>query len=91
MSLATKVLIGLGAGILCGLFFGEYIGFIGIAGRAFILLLQMTVLRYVAVSLISGLGRLTAADALSLAKRVGGFLLIFWGMTLTAVLLRDGV
>ncbi len=87
MSLATKVLIGLGAGIVCGLFFGEYIGFIGIAGQAFILLLQMTVLPYIVVSLITGLGKLTVADALSLSKCAGGFLLIFWGMTLTAVLL----
>jgi len=87
MSLATKVLIGIGAGVVCGLFFGEYIDFIGVVGQAFILLLQMTVLPYVAVSLITGLGKLTAADALSLAKRAGGFLLIFWGMTLTSVLL----
>ncbi len=56
MSLATKVLIGLAAGTVCGLFFGEYIGFIGIAGEAFILLLQMTVLPYIAVSLVTGLG-----------------------------------
>ena len=87
MSLATKVLIGLAAGTACGLFFGESIGFIGVVGEAFILLLQMTVLPYVVVSLITGLGKLTAADALTLAKRAGGFLLIFWGMTLTSVLL----
>jgi len=87
VSLATKVLIGIGAGAVCGLFFGEYIDFIGVVGQAFILLLQMTVLPYVAVSLITGLGKLTAADALSLAKCAGGFLLIFWGMTVTAVLL----
>lgn len=35
-------------------------------GQAFILLLQMPVLPDVAVSLITGLGKLTAADALSL-------------------------
>lgn len=87
MNLATKVLIGLGAGIVTGLFFGETIAFLGVAGQAFILLLQMTVLPYVAVSLISGLGHLRAADALSLAKRAGGFLLIFWGLALAAVLL----
>jgi len=87
MNLSTRVLIGLAAGAVCGLFFGEYIAFIGIAGEAFILLLQMTVLPYIAVSLITGLGKLTANDALTLAKRAGGFLVIFWGMTLTAVLL----
>lgn len=44
MSLSTKVLIGLVAGVACGLFFGEYVGFLGVAGQAFILLLQMTVI-----------------------------------------------
>ena len=44
MSLATQVLLGLGAGIVAGICLGELIAPVGIAGRAFILLLQMTVL-----------------------------------------------
>jgi Na+/H+-dicarboxylate symporter/ABC-type amino acid transport substrate-binding protein len=87
MSLSTRVLIGLALGVLCGLFFGELVGFLTIVGEAFILLLQMTVLPYVAVSLITGLGSLSAHDAWALAKRAGAVLLVFWGLTLTAVLL----
>jgi Na+/H+-dicarboxylate symporter len=87
MTLATKVLIGLVGGLAAGLFFGESIAFVGVAGNAFILLLQMTVLPYIAVSLTAGLGRLTPSDALNLARRSGGFLLIFWALALTAVML----
>ena len=38
------------------------------------------------VSLVVGLGRLTYAEALSLATRCGLLLLVFWGMTLAVVL-----
>jgi Na+/H+-dicarboxylate symporter len=55
MSLATRALIGFGIG--SGIFFGEIIAPVGIVGDAFIGLLQMTVLPYVTVSLILGLGQ----------------------------------
>jgi Na+/H+-dicarboxylate symporter len=87
MSLATRVLIGLVAGLAAGLFFGESIQFVGVGGTAFILLLQMTVVPYIAVSLIAALGNLTVADAVDIAKRAGVFLVVFWGFALTAVML----
>ena len=59
LSLSTQVLIGLALGVASGVFFGELLAFLGVIGDAFILLLQMTVLPYVMVSLIVGLGRLT--------------------------------
>ncbi len=59
MSLSTKVLIGMGLGILAGIFFGEEVAFLKMPGDAFILLLQMTVLPYIMVSLITGLGGLS--------------------------------
>ena len=57
MSLSTRVLLGLVLGILSGIFFGDLVAFLGVVGEAFILLLQMAVLPYVAVSLVVGLGR----------------------------------
>jgi len=87
VSLATKVLLGLVLGLVAGLFFGESIAFVGGVGTAFILLLQMTVVPYIAVSLIAGLGSLTASEALSLARRAGAVLLVFWGLSITAVML----
>jgi hypothetical protein len=57
MSLATRALIGFALGVGSGIFFGEIIAPVGIVGDAFIGLLQMTVLPYVTVSLILGLGQ----------------------------------
>ena len=83
--LAGQVFIGLGLGVATGLFFGERAAPLGIVGQAFIGLLQMTVLPYVVVSLSAGLGRLSYAEAKLLALRGGGFILLFWVITLVAV------
>jgi Na+/H+-dicarboxylate symporter len=85
MNLATRILIGLGLGIAAGLFFGERMGMLASVGQAFILLLQMTVLPYMAVSLVHGLGCLSASEAAALAKRAGGFLALLWALVLFAV------
>jgi Na+/H+-dicarboxylate symporter len=87
MSLATRVLLGLALGIAVGLFFGEYVAFLGPVGDAFVLLLQMTVLPYIAVSLAHGLGSVSGGDAANLAKRAGGFLLVLWALSLVSVFL----
>jgi proton glutamate symport protein len=67
--IATQVFIGLGGGILVGIFFGDKVAFLKIAGDAFIALLHITVIPYVVVALISSLGRLTLADAKSLGLK----------------------
>ena len=84
-SLAGQVLIGLALGAATGVVFGELAAPLGIIGRVFIGLLQMTVLPYVLVSLSAGLGRLSYAEAKTLALRGGGFILLFWVITLAAV------
>ncbi len=84
-SLAIQVLIGLALGAATGVFFGELAAPLGILGQVFIGLLQMTVLPYIVVSLSAGLGRLSYAEAKTLALRGGGFILFFWAITLAAV------
>jgi Na+/H+-dicarboxylate symporter len=69
-----------------GVFFGEAVGFLRPIGDAFIQLLQMTVLPYVTVSLVTGFGRLGAREATLLARRAGGFLLLLWGLALAVAL-----
>jgi Na+/H+-dicarboxylate symporter/ABC-type amino acid transport substrate-binding protein len=86
MTLASKVLIGFIVGIASGVFFGELIAPVGIVGDAFIRLLQMTVLPYVLVSLILGLGRLSSNEAGRLFKRAGALLLVLWAVALVFVL-----
>ncbi len=85
MSLASKVLTGLALGIAAGIVFGEAVAFVGILGRAFILMLQMAVLPFVAVSLSAGLGSLSPRGWRSLVRHAGGFLLLIWGVTLAVV------
>jgi Na+/H+-dicarboxylate symporter/ABC-type amino acid transport substrate-binding protein len=86
VSLATQVLIGVGAGIVAGIFFGEKVAFLKLPGDAFIQLLQMTVLPYVMTSLIVGLGGLSYQQAAALAGKCGLVLLLLWGIGLLAVL-----
>lgn len=85
LSLSSRVLLGLGLGILLGLFIGEWASPLGLIGDGFILLLQMPVLPYVALSLISSLGRLDYKIASQLARKGGALLLILWALSLAMV------
>jgi Na+/H+-dicarboxylate symporter len=86
LSLSAKVLLGFALGIFSGIFFGEAMAFLKIVGDGFIHLLQMTVLPYVILSLITGLGRLNYSEAVSLAKKGGLFLLLLWALVIATVL-----
>ncbi|WP_076410700.1 cation:dicarboxylate symporter family transporter [Shewanella sp. UCD-KL12] len=78
MSMSTVVLLSFAAGIGFGLFFGETLAWMSVIGDAFIKLLQMTIIPYIIVSLISSLGNLTYAQAKSLGVKVGKLMLIIW-------------
>jgi Na+/H+-dicarboxylate symporter len=78
MSMSTLVLLSFAAGIAFGLFFGETLAWMSIIGDAFIKLLQMTIIPYIVVSLISSLGNLTYEQARSLGVKVGKLMLIIW-------------
>jgi len=78
ISFSVKVVIGLVAGILLGLFFGEMVSWLSVAGDVFIGLLQMTVLPYIVISLIVNIGRLS----LDTGKKLVKYALIFLGMLL---------
>jgi len=81
------ILIGLGLGIACGFFFGEYCGFLSVIGDAFIQLLQMTILPYIIVSLILGIGGLSYNQAKMLALRGGIVMILFWVISFIMILL----
>jgi len=85
MTLSSRVLLGLGLGILLGLFLGEWASPLGLVGDAFILLLQMPVLPYVALSLTASLGRLDYQVAGQLARKGGALLAILWALSLLMV------
>lgn len=81
LSAFNRVMLGLGLGIFTGLFFGELAGNLEIFGEAYIRLLQMTVLPYIIVSLIGGLGRLNADIAKRIGIAGGLLILLIWGIT----------
>lgn len=87
MSFGTKILVGLALGVATGLLLGDLAAPLRLAADAFVRLLQMTVLPYVTVSLIVGIGSLDAAAARRLFLRVGALTLLLWGLALGAVFL----
>lgn len=86
LTLGTQVVLALVIGLAVGLFFGEYVAFLKDIGRAFILLLQMTVLPYITLSLITGLGQLTYDDVKQLVLKAGTVLVFSWGLAIAVIL-----
>jgi len=87
LSLSAQIMIGIALGLAAGIFFGEYCSFLAVIGTAFIKLLQMTILPYITVSLILGIGGLTLQQARLLARKAGLLLLLFWAIAFVMVLL----
>ena len=85
MTLSTKIALGLASGVAIGLFLGELASGFSIVASGYVGLLQTTVLPYVTVSLILGLGRLTYPQACALFTKVGGVLLAMWAVALLLV------
>lgn len=86
LSLSAKILIGLAAGIGCGLFFGEFCAPLQVFGDAFVGLLQMTVLPYITCSLILNIGRLTPTRARRTFVVGGLVLMVLWLVAMVTIL-----
>jgi Na+/H+-dicarboxylate symporter/ABC-type amino acid transport substrate-binding protein len=86
-TLSTRILIGLTVGIVLGLFVGERASVLQVLADGYVKLLQMTVLPYVTVSIIAGLGSLSIIQAKALGTRVGAVLVLLWLVALLALLL----
>ena len=84
-SLTFRIITGLVLGVLTGLFFGEDAAGLNLIADIWIGLMQMTILPYVIVSLIVGLGQLDSTLARQLAVRGGLLMLVFWGIALLVV------
>jgi Na+/H+-dicarboxylate symporter len=86
-----RVLIALALGIITGIIVGEPAGMLEIGGTIYIRLLQMTVLPYVLVSIISGLGRLDSNMAANIGIKAVKIILFIWlSVMLTLLLLPFG-
>jgi Na+/H+-dicarboxylate symporter/ABC-type amino acid transport substrate-binding protein len=80
VAFTRNVLIGFGLGVAVGLFFGPYCAWLELLGDAFVGLLQMTVLPYIAVSLVANLGRLNWGQAGRLILIFSIVTLALWGI-----------
>ncbi len=78
LSLSTLVILALVAGIAIGIFFGEKVAFFDTLGTVFIKLLQMTVIPYIATSLMCGIGSMSREQAQGIAAKVGILTLFLW-------------
>jgi len=84
---SQRIVVGLVSGVAVGLFLGELAAPLKLVADGFIKLLQMTVLPYMTVSIISSLGRLSHAQAKRLGLRVAMILVLLWMMALCFVFL----
>ena len=82
MSSSTKILIGLLSGVLVGLFFGEHAGVLKVVADGFVKLLQMMVLPYITLSIVTSLGTLSFDQVRTLGLRAGAVIIGLWCVAL---------
>ena len=82
MTSSTKILVGLVAGVIVGLFFGEQAGVLKVVADGFVKLLQMMVLPYIILSIITSLGALSFDQVKTLGLRAGAVLIGLWCLAL---------
>jgi Na+/H+-dicarboxylate symporter len=87
LSSAGKIYLGLFLGVACGIFFGEMTNWLQLVGDIFIKLLQVTVIPYISLALITGIGELNYKEVLAHAFKGGGIYLLISIITLVIVML----
>ena len=83
MSLSRQILTGLALGVSTGLFFGERVAVLKWAADGFVKLLQMMVLPYITVSIVSGLGALRREQLALLGLRAAAVIGGLWLLALS--------
>ncbi|ABV88529.1 extracellular solute-binding protein family 3 [Shewanella pealeana ATCC 700345] len=87
MTSSTQMLVAMFVGFAVGLFFGESVGWMGTIGTSVILLMQMTVLPYIVVSLVGGIGKLQKSTAKLIFSRAGLIMLLLWLLAIVMIAL----
>ena len=82
MTSSRKIVTGLALGILTGLFFGERAGVLKWVADGFVKLLQMMVLPYITVSIITTLGSLKSSELRALGLRAAAVIGGLWLLAL---------
>lgn len=87
MTSSSQMLVAMVIGFAVGIFFGEMVGWLSTIGTGVILLMQMTVLPYIVVSLVGGIGKLNPKTAKLIFSRAGIIMLLLWALGLLIVAL----
>ncbi|RTR39928.1 cation:dicarboxylase symporter family transporter [Shewanella canadensis] len=87
MTSSSQMLVAMFIGFATGIFFGESVGWLSAIGNSVILLMQMTVLPYIVVSLVGGIGKLQKSTAMLIFSRAGLIMLLLWLIGLITVAL----
>ena len=85
LSLSSQIVLAIAFGTAAGIFAGERMLALQPVAEGYVKLLQMTVLPYIAFSLVGGLGALNRDQASRLGSRVGVVLLVLWSVALLGV------
>ncbi len=86
ITLASQVIVALLLGLAAGVFFGELVAPLKIVGDVFIRLLQITVIPYITIALITAIGGLDYQEVKRLARNGGRVLLLLWGIVLIVII-----
>lgn len=78
MRVTGRIFVGLTAGSLCGVFFGDLCRVLEPLADAFIKLMQMAVIPYVVVSIVVGIGGLDVGESRIVARKGGTVMLALW-------------
>lgn len=87
MPFPRQILLGLFLGIVTGLFLGDLAQPFKLLADAFVKLLQMSVLPFVILSIVSNVGKLNPSFARQLGLRLGAILALLWGVAISFALL----
>jgi Na+/H+-dicarboxylate symporter len=82
MSSSNKIIVGLLSGVFVGIFLGDHAALFKIVADGFVKLLQMTVLPYITLSIITSLGALSFEQVKILGLRAGTVLIALWCLAL---------
>jgi Na+/H+-dicarboxylate symporter/ABC-type amino acid transport substrate-binding protein len=85
LSFSNQVLLALCLGIFTGLFFGEKVAWMNAIGLTFIKLLQVSIIPYIVLSLVTGLGSLSYEQSKEIAKKFTLILLSLWALGLITI------
>ena len=85
LSFSTQVFVALCAGIFIGLFFGEKVAWLNMVGMVFIKLIQVAIIPYIVLSLVTGLGSLSYEQSREIAKKFAIMLLTLWAIGLITI------